>query len=278
MFKDGLFSGKRILVTGGGSGLGAAMARRFLELGAELYICGRRKEVLNETAATLAQETGGAITPIQCDVSKPDEVEAMLDRIWQAAPLSILVNNAAGNFIAQTHLLSHRAVNAVIAPTLFGAIHCTIGAGRRWIERGDRGVVLSILSTAERVGRPFSVPSAIAKAGGMALIRSLAVEWAPKGIRTVGIAPGPFPTPGAWERLHPTERDAKHDLVNPMGRTGRTDELTNLAAYVVSDQAEYINGELITIDGGHHLRTPYADDLLRWTDAHWEQLRHRRVR
>lgn len=274
MFKDDLLLGKRILVTGGGSGLGAAMARRFLELGAEVFICGRRVDVLSATAAELREATGGQVAAIPCDVRIADAVEEMMDRIADTGPLSVLVNNAAGNFLAQTHTLSHRAVNAVLGPTLHGAIHCTLAAGRRWIERGDKGVVLSILSTSTRTGRAFTVPSAIAKSGGLALIRSLAVEWGPRGIRTVGIAPGPFPTPGAWERLQPSERQADSSIEarNPLGRVGRTSELVNLAAYVVSDQAEYINGEMIAIDGGQHLRTSGVEDLLTWSDERWDKL------
>lgn len=278
MFKDDLLSGKRILVTGGGTGLGAAMARRFLELGAEVFICGRRADVLKATAADLRAATNGKVTPIPCDIRIPDAVEEMMDRIAETGPLSVLVNNAAGNFIAQTHTLSYRAVDAVLGPTLHGAIYCTLAAGRRWIERGDKGVVLSILSTSTRTGRAFTVPSAIAKSGGLALIRSLAVEWGPKGVRTVGIAPGPFPTPGAWERLHPSERQADGNIEskNPLGRVGRTNELVNLAAYVVSDEAEYINGEMIAIDGGQHLRTSGVEDLLSWSDERWGQLRRRK--
>ncbi|MDB5551305.1 MAG: short-chain dehydrogenase, partial [Rhizobium sp.] len=206
MFKEDLLTGKRILVTGGGSGLGAAMARRFLELGAELFICGRRRDVLEASARTMVAEAGGKVTPITCDIRVAEAVDEMMEGIWATGPLAVLVNNAAGNFIAQTNKLSFRAADTIIATTLHGALYCTLAAGRRWIDQNDPGVVLSILSTSTRTGRAFTVPSAIAKSGVLAMTRSLAVEWGPKGIRTVAIAPGPFPTPGAWERLYPSER------------------------------------------------------------------------
>src|SRR5271156_807422 len=197
MFEKGLLKAKRILVTGGGSGLGAAMGRRFLELGAELIICGRRLELLEATAAQMRRDASGKVTPIRCDIRDGGAVDAMMDTVWREAPIDVLVNNAAATFIAQTEHLSFRAADAILSPTLHGAMYCTLAAGRRWIEGRHNGVVLSILSTSTITGRAFTVPSAMAKSGILAMTRSLAVEWGPKGIRTVAIAPGNFPTSGA---------------------------------------------------------------------------------
>ena len=193
MFEKDLLAGKRILVTGGGSGLGAAMGRRFVELGAELIICGRRLEVLEPTAAANARRVGGKVA-FRCDIRDGAAVDAMMDAIWREAPLDVLVNNAAATFIAQTEHLSFRAADAILAPTLHGAMYCTLGAGKRWIEGRHNGVVLSILSTSTITGRAFTVPSAMAKSAVLAMTKSLAVEWGPKGIRLVAIAPGAFPT------------------------------------------------------------------------------------
>jgi NAD(P)-dependent dehydrogenase (short-subunit alcohol dehydrogenase family) len=278
MFQAGLLAGKKILVTGGGTGLGAAMGRRFSELGAELVICGRRLEILEETARRIGQGTGGKVTPIRCDVRDARSVDTMMDEIWRSGPLAVLVNNAAGTFLARTENLSHRAVDAVISTTLNGAVYCTLSAGRRWIAAGVEGVVLSILSPTAVTGRAFTVPSAIAKSGLLAMTRSLAVEWGPRRIRLVGIAPGLFPTPGASERLLPGERDGAAGPAQriPLGRVGKHAELANLASYLVSDQAAYITGEMVVIDGGAHLRTSGAEDLLSWTDGQWDELRRKR--
>ena len=211
MFEKGLLSGKRILVTGGGSGLGAAMARRFLELGAELIICGRRLDLLEATAARMRSDASGKVTAIRCDIRDGAAVDAMMEAVWREAPLDVLVNNAAATFIAQTEQLSFRAADAVLAPTLHGAMYCTLAAGKRWIDGKHKGVVLSILSTSTITGRAFTVPSAMAKSGILAMTRSLAVEWGPKGIRTVAIAPGAFPTPGASGQLRPEGRDEGWD-------------------------------------------------------------------
>ena len=273
MFEKGLLAGKRILVTGGGSGLGAAMGRRFVELGAELIICGRRLELLEATAARLRDDLGSQISAVQCDIRDGSSVEAMMDAIWRAAPLDILVNNAAATFIAQTERLSFRAADAVLAPTLHGSMYCTLAAGRRWIEGGHQGVVLSILSTSTITGRAFTVPSAMAKSAVLAMTKSLAVEWGPKGIRTVAIAPGPFPTPGASGQLHPEGRDEGPASRNPLGRVGEHGELADLASFLISDRAGYINGEMVVQDGGAHLRSSGAEDLLHWSDAQWEKQR-----
>ena len=273
MFEKGLLAGKRILVTGGGSGLGAAMGRRFVELGAELIICGRRLELLEATAARMRGDFVGKVNVIRCDIRDGAAVDAMLDAIWRDAPLDVLVNNAAATFIAQTEHLSFRAVDAVLAPTLHGAMYCTLGAGKRWIEAGHKGVVLSILSTSTITGRAFTVPSAMAKSAILAMTRSLAVEWGPKGIRTVAIAPGAFPTPGASGQLRPEGRDEGWASRNPLGRVGEHGELANLASFLISDSAGYINGEMVVQDGGAHLRGSGAEDLLQWSDAQWEQQR-----
>jgi NAD(P)-dependent dehydrogenase (short-subunit alcohol dehydrogenase family) len=276
MFEKGLLSGKRILITGGGSGLGAAMGRRFVELGAELVICGRRLELLEQTAATLRDELGGKVSAISCDVRDGSAVEATMDAIWREGPLDVLVNNAAATFIAQTEQLSFRAADAILAPTLHGAMYCTLAAGRRWIEAKHKGVVLSILSTSTITGRAFTVPSAMAKSAVLAMTRSLAVEWGPKGIRTVAIAPGAFPTPGSSGQLRPQGRDDNWTERNPLGRAGEHGELADLASFLISDRAGYINGEMVVQDGGAHLRSSGAEDLLQWSDAQWE--RHRDAR
>jgi NAD(P)-dependent dehydrogenase (short-subunit alcohol dehydrogenase family) len=278
MFETGLLKNKRILVTGGGSGLGAAMGRRFLALGAELVICGRKLDRLETTAAEMRAQTGGNVTTFACDIRDGAAVDGMMAAIWRAAPLDILVNNAAATFIAQSEHLSFRAADAILAPTLHGAMYCTLAAGQRWIESGHNGVVLSILSTSTITGRAFTVPSAMAKSAVLAMTKSLAVEWGPKGIRTVAIAPGPFPTAGASGQLRPEGRDEGWTARNPLGRTGEHGELADLASFLVSDRAGYINGEMVVIDGGAHLRSSGAEDLLRWTDAQWAEQRAARAK
>jgi NAD(P)-dependent dehydrogenase (short-subunit alcohol dehydrogenase family) len=273
MFEKGLLARKRILITGGGSGLGAAMGRRFVELGAELIICGRRLELLEAAATQMGSDLGGTVSAIKCDVRDGAAVDAMMDAIWRDAPLDVLVNNAAATFIAQTEQLSFRAADAILAPTLHGALYCTLAAGRRWIEARHKGVVLSILSTSTITGRAFTVPSAMAKSAILAMTKSLAVEWGPKGIRTVAIAPGAFPTAGATGQLRPEGRDEGWASKNPLGRVGEQSELANLASFLISDSAGYINGEMVVQDGGAHLRSSGAEDLLEWTDAQWEKQR-----
>jgi NAD(P)-dependent dehydrogenase (short-subunit alcohol dehydrogenase family) len=278
MFENGLLTAKRILVTGGGSGLGAAMGRRFLELGAELIICGRRLEQLEATAAKMHLDCGGKVTAIRCDIRDGAAVDAMMDAIFREAPLDVLVNNAAATFIAQTEHLSFGAADAILGPTLHGTMYCTLAAGRRWIDARHRGVVLSILSTSTITGRAFTVPSAMAKSAVLAMTKSLAVEWGPKGIRTVAIAPGAFPTPGATGQLRPEGRDQGWAQRNPLGRTGDHRELADLASFLISDGAGYINGEMVVQDGGAHLRGSGAEDLLQWTEEQWETERARRAK
>src|SRR5215813_574574 len=236
MFEKGLLKGKRILVTGGGSGLGAAMGRRFLELGAELLICGRRLDVLEAAADEMRRASNDKVTTIACDIRDGAAVDAMMDAIWREAPIDVLVNNAAATFIAQTEHLSFRAADAILAPTLHGAMYCTLAAGKRWIAGKHRGVVLSILSTSTITGRAFTVPSAMAKSALLAMTKSLAVEWGPKGIRTVAIAPGAFPTPGSSDQLRPQGRD-DNAARNPLGRAGEHGELADLASFLISDRA-----------------------------------------
>src|SRR6202043_3671058 len=273
MFEKGLLAGKRILVTGGGSGLGAAMGRRFIELGAELIICGRRLELLETTAAQMRSDLGGKVAAIKSDLRNGADVETMMDAIWRDGPIDVLVNNAAATFIAQTEHLSFRAADAILAPTLHGTMYCTLAAGKRWIDAQHKGVVLSILSTSTITGRAFTVPSAMAKSAILAMTKSLAVEWGPKGVRTVAIAPGAFPTPGASGQLRPEGRDENSVSRNPLGRVGQHRELADLASFLISDSAGYINGEMVVQDGGAHLRSSGAEDLLQWTDEQWEKQR-----
>jgi NAD(P)-dependent dehydrogenase (short-subunit alcohol dehydrogenase family) len=278
MFEKGLLAGKRILITGGGSGLGAAMGRRFAELGAELIICGRRLELLEAAAAKLRSDLGGKVTVVRCDIRDGAAVDAMMDAIWREAPIDVLINNAAATFIAQTEQMSFRAADAILAPTLHGTMYCTLSAGKRWIEGKHRGVVLSILSTSTITGRAFTVPSAMAKSAVLAMTKSLAVEWGPKGVRLVAIAPGAFPTEGASGQLRPEGREQGWASRNPLGRAGEHGELANLASFLISDAAGYINGEMVVQDGGAHLRSSGAEDLLQWTDAQWEKQRAARAK
>jgi NAD(P)-dependent dehydrogenase (short-subunit alcohol dehydrogenase family) len=255
MFRADLLANKRVLITGGGTGLGKAMAHRFLELGATVYICGRREDVLQKTAAELSAATKGEINALPCDVRNLDAIEAMIDSIWKNGPLDILVNNAAGNFIARTEELSPRAFDSVIGIVLLGTLHATLACGRRWLKAKHNGTVLSISATYAPVGSAYVVPSAISKAGVEALTRSLAVEWGNRGIRMNAIAPGPIPTQGAFSRVLPRPELEAHALDrNPMHRFGTTEELANLAVFLVSDGSGYINGEVIRMDGGEFLQ------------------------
>jgi NAD(P)-dependent dehydrogenase (short-subunit alcohol dehydrogenase family) len=253
MFRPDLLKKKRILITGGGTGLGKGMARRFLELGATVYICGRREEVLKQTAAELSAD--GTIHAVPCDVRNLEAVESMIDSIWTGGPLDVLVNNAAGNFIARTEELSPRAFDSVIGIVLMGTLHATMACGRRWLKSTHSGTVLSISATYAPVGSAYVVPSAVSKAGLEALTRSLAVEWGNRGIRMNAIAPGPIPTQGAFSRLLPRPELEKLALDrNPLHRFGTVEELANLAAFLVSDGSGYINGEVIRMDGGEFLQ------------------------
>ena len=265
---------RRILVTGGASGLGLAMGRGFLALGADLVICGRRAELLEEVQRELGQAHPGRVETITCDIRNPDAVEQMMEQAFARRPMDVLVNNAAANFIAQTESLSPRAADAILGTTLHGALYCTLAAGKRWISQKTPGVVLSILSTSTITGRAFTVPSAMAKSGLLSMTRSLAVEWGPRNIRLVAIAPGAFPTAGATAQLNPSTRDQRSLDRIPLGRTGRHEELADLAAFLVSDAAGYMTGEMVVLDGGAHLRSSGADDLVGWSDERWEEHRN----
>ena len=225
----------------------------------------------------MRQTTGGKVSVQRCDVRDGAQVDAMMENVFGEAPLDVLINNAAATFIAQTEQLSFRAADAILAPTLHGAMYCTLAAGRRWIAAGHKGVVLSILSTSTITGRAFTVPSSMAKSAVLAMTKSLAVEWGPKGIRTVAIAPGAFPTPGSSGQLRPKGRD-EWAARNPLGRAGEHRELADLASFLISDAAGYINGEMVVQDGGALLRTSGAEDLLQWTDAQWAQQRAARAK
>jgi NAD(P)-dependent dehydrogenase (short-subunit alcohol dehydrogenase family) len=277
MFQKDLLHHKRILITGGGTGLGKGMAHRFLELNAEVYICGRREEVLHNTAKELSAH--GSIHALPCDVRNLDAVEAMIDTIWKDGPLDILVNNAAGNFIARTEELTPRAFESVIGIVLMGTLHATMACGRRWLKTGHPGTVLSISATYAPVGSAYVVPSAISKAGVEALTRSLAVEWGNRGIRMNAIAPGPIPTQGAFSRVLPRpELETLALERNPQHRFGTVEELANLAAFLVSDGSSYINGEVIRMDGGEFLQGAgeFSNLGRALTDQDWESIKPRK--
>ncbi len=279
MFREDLLQNKRVLITGGGTGLGKAMARRFLELGATIYICGRREDVLQKTAAELSRATKGSIYALPCDVRNRDAVEEMVDSIWKSGPLDALVNNAAGNFIARTEELSPRAFESVIGIVLLGTLHATMACGRRWLKLGRPGTVLSISATYAPVGSAYVVPSAVSKAGVEALTRSLAVEWGNRGIRMNAIAPGPIPTQGAFSRVLPRpELEALALDRNPLHRFGTKEELANLAAFLVSDGSGYINGEVIRMDGGEFLQGAgeFSNLGRALTNEDWESLKPRK--
>lgn len=257
MLKDDALKGKTIIITGGGTGLGKAMGTYFLQLGANLVITSRKLDVLQQTAAEMESATGGKVLPIACDVRKYDEVEKMLQQaIATFGRVDVLLNNAAGNFISPTERLSANAFSAIIDIVLKGSANCSLALGKYWISEKIPGNILNIITTYAFTGSAYVVPSACAKGGVLAMTRSLAVEWGRHGIRTNAIAPGPFPTKGAWERLLPGDMAQKFDFKNrvPLKRVGEHQELANLAAFLVSDFSGYINGEVITIDGGEWLQ------------------------
>lgn len=276
MYRSDLLAGKRILITGGGTGIGLSIGRRYLSLGAELVICGRREPVLAEAVETLQRETGGKASYKTCDIRDAAQVEELLEWCWREKPLDGLVNNAAGNFIAQSETLSPRAVDAVLGIVLHGSAYATLGCGKRWLASGHQGSVLSIITTYAWTGSAYVVPSAMAKAGILAMIRSLAVEWGGRGVRLNAIAPGPFPTSGAWERLVPKpEMAAAFEAKNPLKRAGRHEELANLASFLMADETAYINGEVVTIDGGEWLQGAgqfnFIGDMM--SAADWQALK-----
>lgn len=278
MFTPELLQHKRILITGGGTGLGRAMAERFLSLGGTVYICGRRAAVLDQARTEMARTAGDRIRAIPCDVRDTAQVESLLDIIWRDGPLNVLVNNAAGNILARTEELSPRAWDAVLGIVLTGTIHCTMACGRRWLAASQPASVLNISTSyaTSGSGSAYVVPSAVAKAGVMALTTSLAVEWGPRGIRLNGIAPGPVPTEGAFSRLLP--RADLEELAlkkNPLRRFGTTEELANLATFLISDICTYINGEIVVMDGGEWLQGAgeFSEIGGMLTDEDWAAMR-----
>lgn len=266
MLRDNALEGKTIVVTGGGSGLGKSMTRYFLELGARVAITSRNLEKLETTAKELSDETGGECLAVQCDVRHYDQVEAMRDKVLEHfGKVDVLMNNAAGNFISPTERLSANAFDTIIDIVLKGTKNCTMAFGKHWIDTKQQNTsVLNIVTTYAWTGSAYVVPSATAKAGVLAMTRSLAVEWAKYGMRFNAIAPGPFPTKGAWDRLLPGDLKEKFDLAKkvPLKRVGDHQELANLAAYLVSDFSAYLNGEVITIDGGEWLKGAGQFNLL----------------
>lgn len=257
MLKPDSFKGKTIIITGGGTGLGKSMGKYLLGLGANLVITSRKLDVLAKTAAELEQQTGGKVLPLACDIRKYEEIEKVISETENRfGPIHGVLNNAAGNFISPTERLSHRAFDIVVDIVLKGTYYVTLAAGKNWITKKQPGVFLNIVTTYAWTGSGYVVPSACGKAGVLALTRSLAVEWAKYKIRSNAIAPGPFPTEGAWSRLLPGDLVKKFDPAErvPLKRVGEHQELANLAAYLMSDYSAYVNGEVITIDGGEWLR------------------------
>ena len=271
MFRDGLLRGKRILVTGGGTGLGRVMAEKYLELGADVIICGRRKPVCDETARELMDKHGGHVATYGVDIRNAAAVDEMVADIFHTGPLTGLVNNAAGNFISRTEDLSPKGFDAVANIVMHGTFYVTHAIGRRWIERREPGSVISILVTWVWNGGPYVVPSAMSKAAIHAMTMSLAAEWGRYGIRLNAIAPGEFPTEGMSKRLNPGEEPGSRAAkLNPMGRNGRMEELQNLATFLMADGCGWLNGETIALDGAQHLGTGgnfYA--LREWSDQQW---------
>ena len=266
MLRDGALEDKVIVVTGGGSGLGKSMTRYFMELGAKVAITSRDLEKLQQTAKELEEETGGKCLAVQCDVRHYEEVENMLQTVLKAyGRADVLLNNAAGNFISPTERLSANAFDTVIDIVLKGSKNCTLAFGKHWIDtKQEKSTILNIVTTYAWTGSAYVVPSATAKAGVLAMTRSLAVEWAKYGIRSNAIAPGPFPTKGPWDRLLPGDLKEKFDLAKkvPLKRVGDHQELANIARYLVSDFSAYVNGEVITIDGGEWLKGAGQFNLL----------------
>ena len=275
MLREGALDDKTIIVTGGGTGLGRSMAAYFLKLGANVVICSRRLEVLEKTASELSTETGGQILPVACDVRKTEEIENVISKaIEKFGKVDVLVNNSAGNFISPTERLSYKAVDTVVDIVLRGTYYFTLALGKYWIDNNIKGTVLNISTTYAWTGSGWVVPSAMAKAGVLAMTKSLAFEWANHGIRLNAIAPGPFPTKGAWDRLFPKELAEKFSFKNriPLQRVGDHQELANLAAYLVSDFSSYITGEVITLDGGEVLSAGQFNFLKEVSEEQWDAI------
>lgn len=280
MLKEDALKGKTIIITGGGTGLGKSMGKYMLELGANLVITSRKQDILKKTADELSKETGGNVLPIACDVRKYEEIQHVISKAeLEFGRIDGVLNNAAGNFISPTERLSHRAFDIVVDIVLKGTYYFTLAAGKNWISKNQSGTFLNIVTTYAWTGSGYVVPSACGKAGVLALTRSLAVEWAKYNIRSNAIAPGPFPTEGAWSRLLPGELVKKFDPAEriPIKRVGEHIELANLAAYLMSDFSAYINGEVITIDGGEWLRNGGEfSHLEQIPEDMWDELEKRR--
>lgn len=276
MLRDEALKGKTVIITGGGTGLGKAMGAYFLKLGANLVITSRKLDVLQQTAAEMEAETGGKVMAIMCDVRKYDEVKKMLQQSIKAfGRVDVLINNAAGNFISPTERLSANAFSTIIDIVLKGTVNCSLALGKYWIDEKIPGNILNIVTTYAFTGSAYVVPSACAKGGVLAMTRSLAVEWGKHHIRTNAIAPGPFPTKGAWDRLLPGEIAQKLDFKDkvPLKRVGDHQELANLAAFMISDFSGYINGEVITIDGGEWLQGAGQFNALEMlTEEMWDSI------
>jgi len=276
MFKDGLLKGKRILVTGGGTGLGKEMATHYASLGADIVICGRRLNVLEETADEIKSNHNVDVLAQSLDIRSPQDVDDFIDQIFATKPLDGLVNNAAGNFISPTKMLSPRGFDAIANIVFHGTFYVTHSVGRRWIEAGLKGNIISILATWVWTGSPYVVPSAMSKSAINAMTKSLAVEWGPYNIRVNAIAPGPFPTEGAWARLSPKgdlDNDSSYSAI-PLGRVGEMSELQNLASFLMADGCDYLTGQTIAIDGAQYITGGGTfSGLSKLKDSDWEEIK-----
>jgi len=274
MFKDNLLNNKRILITGGGTGLGKEMASHFAMHGAELFICGRRENVLIETANEISEAYGTKVHYQTLDIRASKDVDDYVDSIFKIKPLDGLVNNAAGNFISPTKDLSHKGFDAIANIVFHGTFYMTHSVGKRWIELGHKGSIVNILTTWIWTGSPYVVPSAMSKSGIHAMTQSLAAEWGKYGIKINGIAPGPFPTKGAWERLNPDSNDDGMTNTVPLGRVGEMEELQNLATFLMADGCDYLTGQTIGLDGGQYLTGGGTfSQLDKLSDDDWENMR-----
>ncbi|MDB4135188.1 SDR family oxidoreductase [Gammaproteobacteria bacterium] len=275
MFKNDLLKNKRILVTGGGTGLGKEMATHYAEHGADIFICGRRENVLKDTAAEIEDKYDVKVSYESLDIRASQDVDSYIQRIFDDGPLDGLVNNAAGNFISPTKDLSHKGFDVIANIVFHGTFYMTQSVGKRWIESNHKGSIISILATWVWTGSPYVVPSAMSKSGLNAMTQSLAAEWGKYGIRVNAIAPGPFPTKGAWERLNPNGEDGSVMGENPMGRVGEMLELQNLATFLMADGCEYLTGQTIAIDGAQYLTGGGTfSNLSKLSEDDWEQMRN----
>ena len=274
MFKDDLLKGKKILVTGGGTGLGREMAKHFAMHGAELYICGRRQNVLEETANIISSKYDSKVHFDTLDIRDSKDVDDFVQSIFEKGPLDGLVNNAAGNFISPTKDLSPKGFDAISNIVFHGTFYMTHSVGKRWIESSKKGSIINILTTWVWTGSPYVVPSAMSKSGINTMTKSLAAEWGKYGIKINGIAPGPFPTKGAWERLNPDNNDESMMDTVPLGRVGEMIELQNLATFLMADGCDYLTGQTIGIDGAQYLTGGGTfSQLDKLTDDDWEKMR-----